>query len=340
VATALRLPRIGKLLLLLWPVAVSHAIDVPDFVPNVVDTTQTLSASEIDSLNQTIATLREQSQIWAAILVVGSTGNESIEQVADDVFARWELGKRDVDNGLLILVAKDDRKVRLEVGYGLEGSLTDANASRIIREIITPNFREAKFFDGLNTALLVSNDLVAGGSFPDDLSKSVEPGKSYALPVIIWFILIVVAPMTMRAVAVAKSMRYSDELQASPQESKWWRILFLSGVGTFLTLFLLINPGIFFVIFWHEMPFVAPVFILFAYLFLLAVNSGYLAMLSERRRAKFRSKRSSGSSDSMEAYNGGLGSGSRSGSSSSGSSSSSSSSGGGRSGGGGASGSW
>ncbi|MFX5476420.1 TPM domain-containing protein, partial [Acinetobacter baumannii] len=84
-----------------------------------------------------------------AILMVPSTYPDSIEAYATRVFEAWKLGRKGIDDGVLVLVAKDDRRMRIEVGYGLEGTITDIDAGRIIREYMTPAFRQQDYAGGL-----------------------------------------------------------------------------------------------------------------------------------------------------------------------------------------------
>jgi uncharacterized protein len=315
------------------------SFEVPEFTPNVTDRTGVLSASEIASLNGTIARLRNESHVYAAVLIVHSTRPETIEQAAIQTFDRWRLGEKRTDNGLLLLVAHDDRRVRIEVGYGLEGAIPDVNAKRIIEDVVAPNFKKELYFRGLSEALLICNDLVLHGELikikPQSWWDKVTGLQK--LKAGIWIILIVFLPIGVRAMAVARARTYSEDLQPTLEESSAWRIAFLSGVSVFLTLFLVVNPGIFFV---AVSPVAAPFFLAFAYLFLAAANGGYLAMFRERWRRNFRASRSKGRHGrSPQAFDGSSG-GSTRGSFGRSSSSGSSSSGGGSSGGGGASGSW
>lgn len=323
------------LMLLLWLPCTSWGFEVPDFTPNVIDTAGVLSSQEISDLNGVIEKLRAESHIFAAVLLVRSTRPDTIEQAATATFDRWKLGQRGVDNGLLFLAAIDDRRVRIEVGYGLEGSIPDIKAKQIIDDAIAPNFRKNAYFNGLSEALSICNDLVLRG---DSIRLRSAPWWEKVKPRqwimgAIWVFLIVGVPIYVRRLAVVRASTYAQELQPTPREASWWRIGFLSGPAVFLTLFLVVNPGIFVVM---MNPLISPVFLAFAYLFLGAANGGYLAMLRERWRRNFKSSRSSGGRGRRrepEAFQSGFGGGSSS-------SGSSSSSGGGSSGGGGASGSW
>lgn len=119
---------------------------------NVVDTTQTLSADEIEKLKQQNEQLYKEANVDFKILMIPTTDGESIEQYALDVFNTLKIGNEKLDNGLLLLIAKDDRKMRFEVGYGLEGELTDIKTGRINRNILEPHFRQNQFFDGVQLA--------------------------------------------------------------------------------------------------------------------------------------------------------------------------------------------
>ncbi len=126
-------------------------VAVPPLTARVTDLTNTLSAPQISTLDQTLQAfeMRKGSQI--AVLIVPSTRPESIEQYGIRVVEQWRLGRKRVDDGALLIIAKDDHGVRIEVGYGLEGALNDAVCARIIREIITPHFRQGDFYGGITT---------------------------------------------------------------------------------------------------------------------------------------------------------------------------------------------
>jgi uncharacterized protein len=325
--------------------ASSWGFDVPEFRPNVVDTAGVLSAADIARLNATILKLRAESHIFAAVLVVPTTQPETIEDAAEETFRKWSLGQKGVDNGLLVLVAIKDRKMRIEVGYGLEGSIPDVKASRIIRGIMAPQFKQQNYVRGIDEALITSNDLVLHGDsirLKDDSPSPIE--RKHWILAAIWAFLILVVPILVRATAVSRASRYVSSLQPTDRERAWWRIVCPNGISVVLTIFLLINPGIFFVLLAAStLGVITPLFIGFAYIFLGSANSGYLAMLKPSWREKFLKrprKRGSQSVGAPQAFETSWGRGSSGSTGSSGSSGSSSSSGGGSSGGGGASGSW
>lgn len=338
--------RTALLLALLLPAA-AFGFDVPAFTPNVVDVSGVLSGNETQELNATIAKIRQESHVLAAVLIVPSIQPDSIEQAAEEVFRTWQLGNQGADNGLLILVAMNDRRMRIEVGYGLEGVIPDVMANRIIQGTLVPNFREQRYAAGLAAALERCGALAAQGQAFD--VETATPGiattqdrpwlRKIVWPVTIWIVLIVVVPLVLRLAAAHRMGRAHDGARPGV-----WQIINPTGASLFLTLFLLVNPGVFFVIFMHQgWAIFTPLLIGFAYLFLTAVNWPYICILRGRSPVSAGFKLKAGRWMAVDGF--GSGSSSRSGSSgsssrSSSSGSSSSSSGGGRSGGGGASGSW
>jgi len=140
-------------LLLCWACAAFADVAVPPLSGRVVDQTGTLSSSDVASLTQTIRNfeLRKGSQV--AVLIVPTTAPETIEQYSLRVAEAWKIGRKKIDDGALLVVAKDDRKLRIEVGYGLEGALTDVTSKRIIDEIVTPRFRSGDFAGGISAGI-------------------------------------------------------------------------------------------------------------------------------------------------------------------------------------------
>lgn len=138
------------------------AFEAPAFQGDVLDEAGLLSESEQAMLLQRIRRLREESGIWAALYVARSLGGDSIESVAVSTFEKWKLGQAGKDNGLLVLIAPAERRMRIEVGYGLEGSITDALSKRIIDEVYQPAFRQEHFVQGLMTGFDVMARVAQG----------------------------------------------------------------------------------------------------------------------------------------------------------------------------------
>jgi uncharacterized protein len=140
-------------LLLCWGFAAFADVAVPPLTGRVVDQTGTLSSGDIDSLTRTLRALELRKGSQVAVLIVPTTQPETIEQYSIRVAEAWKIGRKKIDDGALLVVAKNDRKLRIEVGYGLEGALNDVTTKRIIDEIITPKFRNGDFAGGISAGI-------------------------------------------------------------------------------------------------------------------------------------------------------------------------------------------
>ena len=145
-------------------------VPVPPLTARVTDLTATLSPEQVSSLEARLLRLEANSPVQMAVLLVPTTQPESIEQYSIRVVEAWKLGDKAgnsgdpsaADQGLLLLVAKNDRKVRIEVGYGLEGQIPDAIARRVIDETMTPHFKRADFAGGLTAGVQRLEELIVG----------------------------------------------------------------------------------------------------------------------------------------------------------------------------------
>jgi uncharacterized protein len=153
-------------LLLGWPFAASADVAVPPLSGRVVDQTGTLSDSDIASLTQTLKDLEARKGSQIAVLIVPTTAPETIEQYSIRVAETWKIGRKKIDDGALLVIAKNDRKLRIEVGYGLEGALTDVTSRRIIDEIITPRFKSGDFGGGVTAGVARIISVVDGEKLP------------------------------------------------------------------------------------------------------------------------------------------------------------------------------
>ena len=122
---------------------------IPALATRVSDLTATLAASDIATLDAELAALERRKGAQIAVLMIATTAPETIEQYATRVFDAWKLGRKNVDDGVLVVVAKNDRHVRIEVAYGLEGAIPDAAAKRIAHDYMSPRFRDGDFAGGL-----------------------------------------------------------------------------------------------------------------------------------------------------------------------------------------------
>ena len=139
---------------------------IPALKTRVTDLTQTLSAEQQSQLEAKLAAFEQEKGSQIAVLIVSTTMPEAIEQFSIRVVDSWKLGREKQDDGVLLLVAKDDRKMRIEVGYGLEGAIPDLIAKRIISEIMTPYFKRGDFYSGINQATDQIMRLISGEQLP------------------------------------------------------------------------------------------------------------------------------------------------------------------------------
>jgi uncharacterized protein len=136
-------------LLLCWASVAFAVVAVPPLVGRVVDQTGTLSSGDVASLNQTIRDFETRKGSQIAVLIVPTTDGEAIEQFSLRAAEAWKIGRKKIDDGAVLVIAKNDRHLRMEVGYGLEGALTDVTTKRIIDEEITPKFKSGDFAGGV-----------------------------------------------------------------------------------------------------------------------------------------------------------------------------------------------
>ena len=137
----------------------------------MIDQTGTLTAEQKASLEQTLTTFEARKGSQLAVLMVGSTAPEAIEPYALRVAEQWKLGRKKVDDGAILVVAKSDRALRIEVGYGLEGALNDATSKRIIDEIILPRFKQQDFAGGIQAGVAQIIRVVDGEPLPQPRAK-------------------------------------------------------------------------------------------------------------------------------------------------------------------------
>ena len=163
-------------LLLGWVFPALADVAVPPLVGRVVDQTGTLSTNDVSALNQTIRAFEARKGSQVAVLIVPTTDGEAIEQYSIRVAEAWKIGRKKIDDGVLLVIAKNDRKLRIEVGYGLEGALTDVTSKRIIDEIITPRFRNGDFSGGISAGVDRILRVVEGEKLPAPAQSEPQQG--------------------------------------------------------------------------------------------------------------------------------------------------------------------
>lgn len=244
--------RIAFVAFVFFAAATAHAFVPGEFTPNVVDETGTLTSSEVAALNEQIELLRKKADVWAAVYIVPTIGSETIEGAAEATFEAWSLGEAGRDNGVLLMFALQERRARIEVGYGLEADVPDVVARRILDEVILPSFkseehprgiiaglsalgyartRDEAFLDPKYELPLSGEELVSKetGTISD---LDVDRGLRYWLS---WCAVLWVLPILGRVGAYLRQQRSARRLRFLLHLDGAW------GVKVFLT----INPGIF-----------------------------------------------------------------------------------------------
>ena len=141
------------LLLALFPLVAHALIAVPPLQGHLTDLTRTLNAEQAQAIEQSLTAFENRKGTQIAILIVPSTGPEPIEPFSIRVAEQWKIGRKRQDDGVILVIAKADRAVRIEVGYGLEGVLTDLHSQRIISDTILPHFKQNDFYGGITTGI-------------------------------------------------------------------------------------------------------------------------------------------------------------------------------------------
>lgn len=174
-----RLAQVVLAALLLYSAPATAQVPVPPLKARVTDLTGTLTADQRAALEKKLAAFEARKGGQVAVLLVPTTQPETVEQFATRVFDQWKLGRKGVDDGALLLVAKDDRKLRIEVGYGLEGVIPDAVAKRIIEEEIVPRFKQDDFYGGIAAGVDRILRVIDGEPLPPP-KRSVAPGPGWS----------------------------------------------------------------------------------------------------------------------------------------------------------------
>ncbi len=176
-------------LLCVLPLLGAQDIDVPKNDGWVTDLAGVLSPAEEETLENLMESYKSGTGHEIAVLTIPSLGGEALERYSLEVAREWGLGKKDVSNGALLLVAKQERKMRIEVGRGLEGNLTDAISGRIIREVIAPAFRSQGYYAGILDGVRAMHSAIGGDYGPINNSKQgreQERSRSSGLPRVIF----------------------------------------------------------------------------------------------------------------------------------------------------------
>jgi uncharacterized protein len=311
--------------------ATALAADVPYLTGRVVDNAEILSPATRTELASSMKAHEDRTTNQIAVLTVKSLEGDSVEEFATKVFDAWKLGQKGRDNGVLVIVAPNDRRMRIEVGYGLEGTLTDAAAARIIRDRMTPRFKSNDFDGGVRAGVEAIVGTLEGragdaGGVSADMPQSKATGLLGALDAV-------------------DTSEFEKDLPPWPM-----RILlgcFIFGIIGLFTVIGVVTPGmgwflyVFLIPFWAMFPIVVVGVKGALALVTLYVVGFPIAKLIVSRRPEYAKAAKELKATGRTTFGGMvITSGGSSGGSSSGGSSGGFSGGGGSSGGGGASGSW
>lgn len=203
---------------------------IPPLDSPVVDTTGTLDAAQRQALVEQALALQQRKGSQLQILIVPSTRPEDIAQYTTRVFEQWGIGRKGVDDGVLLVVARNDRRVRIEPGYGLEGAIPDAIANRVIQEYLVPRFRNGDYAGGIAEATAVLVRLIDGEPLPAPVASNREPGGSDATFFVALFIG-GIASMLARLLFARRSRPAKGLLAALLAGGAGWLLLSLAGGG-------------------------------------------------------------------------------------------------------------
>lgn len=159
------------------------ALKIPPLKSHVNDNAKILSSQQINNLENYLTQFENASSVQIAVLTIKSLQGENLEDYSMRVAEAWQLGQKEKDNGVLLLIAMQEKKIRIEVGYGLEGSLTDAKSGYIIRNYILPEFKKGDFFRGIASGVeavtgVLANEIVITDQQIAQSRKEEQSGRS------------------------------------------------------------------------------------------------------------------------------------------------------------------
>lgn len=190
----------------LLPASAQSVLPVPTLTGRVIDQTQTLSASDLQTLNKKLQALEEKSGSQIVVLMLPSTAPEDIAAYAHRVASDWKIGRRDVGDGVLVLVAKNDRRMRIEVARALEGAIPDLAAARIIDDAMAPQFRTGDYAGGIGAAIDHISTRLAGEALPAPSVRRRASGSAgldwNSLAVFLFLAVSVIGPVVRRVLGL------------------------------------------------------------------------------------------------------------------------------------------
>lgn len=195
--------RMAALMVALFAITPAFAINFPALTGRVVDQANIIQPDTRVAIEQKLADLETKSGIQLVVATVNSLEGQDVEPYANELFRKWALGEKKKNNGVLLLVAPNERRVRIEVGYGLEGTLTDALSKVIISNAMTPRFKAGNFSEGISRGVddiitVLTTDASEWQKRPSlrlDYQQPVDPASWILLAALfVFFILLIVSP--------------------------------------------------------------------------------------------------------------------------------------------------
>ncbi len=169
--------------------AVQPSRDNPaQLIKYITDETGTLNTTQITQLNNKLSSFNRTTSNQVLVYIIPSLNGESLEDYSIRLAEKNKIGKKDKNNGVLVLIVKDDRKIRIEVGYGLEGALTDALCSKIIRNDITPQFKSGKYYEGIDKGIEAIISVTKGEYTADKNQNDLNAECCFGMPVFVLLI--------------------------------------------------------------------------------------------------------------------------------------------------------
>jgi len=177
-----------------WHSSTEGLVSIPPLTARVTDLTSTLSAADVQALDAKLAAWEQKTGNQLAVLMLPTTQQEPIEAYSIRVAEAWKIGRKGQDNGALLIVAKNDRKLRIEVGYGLEGVLTDATSRRIISDTMAPFLRNNQFAQGINAGVDQIIDVVDKGEplAAKPVAKQQARGGGFPIEMLLIIVFVIV----------------------------------------------------------------------------------------------------------------------------------------------------
>ncbi len=168
-------------------------VDIPLLSGRVIDQANLLQPQQKQALEQKLTTLEQSKGSQVVVLTIPTTQPETIEQYSIRVAEQWKIGRQEIDDGIIILIAKNDRKMRIEVGYGLEGAIPDAEAFRIIQDYMKPAFQQGNFYQGISQAVdaviaKINNEPLPKPTISSTSSSNEADGEFFIILLFILFI--------------------------------------------------------------------------------------------------------------------------------------------------------